>query len=107
MSEEQQKKDPTRMKVKLRWEENNDLPIVFANQMILNHAAIHEFVMVFGQIQIPVSPDAGTPTEVHVAPVAKLIIPASRMKEFVELININWAAYQDKGYLPNEVRDDE
>lgn len=107
MSEELQKKDPTRTKVKLRWEENDDLPVVFANQMILNHAAIHEFIMVFGQIQIPVSPDAGTPTEINVAPVAKLIIPASRMKEFVELVNINWAAYQAKGYLASEVSDAE
>ena len=34
-------------------------------------------------------------------------IPASRMKEFVELVNINWAAYQAKGYLASEVSDAE
>jgi hypothetical protein len=82
--------------IPIAWPKYSGLRPVFVNQFHAFHGSVHEFVLTFGQLKLPLTQrDAkDAPTVVEVEPVVEIVMPIGRMQEFVDIIVTNWENYK-------------
>ena len=71
--------------IRLRWGSPDEIPAIYANQLIISHAGETEFHLVFGHLPPP-SADNELPDEITIQPVAKIKISPEAMKSIAETI---------------------
>lgn len=82
-----------RRKLPIRWPVDVDLPVIYANQLLISHAG-PEYMLVFGVLEPPmlVNPteaELEKIKEVVVRPVAKIAISLEAMPGIAKVINTN------------------
>ena len=87
---------PESIAIKLVWEDTNDIPTTYANNIYITHAG-NEFFLVFGELSplMELDPEK-IPAEFMVKPVAKIAITPDNMLKFAEVISVNVAKFKEK-----------
>lgn len=80
--------------IPLEWGSGEDIPTLYANQLIITHSGGKEFYLVFGEAVLPLQTllnlgKENLPKSVPVKPLAKIAVSPQTMIEFANLININ------------------
>lgn len=84
--------------VRVLWGTDEEVPVVYANQLYLSHAGGKEFNLTFGYLSPPILfglEEAEIPERVNVRPVAKIVISPDVMEEFVEAMTENLRQYKE------------
>jgi len=79
--------------IRLEWDEGEDVPIVYANQLQVSHGGL-EFFLVFGAIVPPVNP-TDLPDVLKIRPQARVVIARDAMPAIVQALNDNLQRYRD------------
>ena len=77
--------------IRLEWEEDEDVPIVYANQVQVSHGG-PEFFMVLGVIVPPTNPNE-LPDALKIKPQVRVVISRDAMPSFVQALNDNLQRY--------------
>lgn len=83
----------------LRWEDHEDTPILFANQLLVQHVQ-NEFVISFGQMTPPPWPRPPSQEEldafkyVPVKTIARIGLTPDRLLEMIKVLQANYRNYQ-------------
>ncbi len=79
--------------IRLEWDEGEDVPIVYANQLQVSHGG-PEFFLVFGVIVPPANP-AELPDVLKIKPQARIVIARDAMPALVQALNDNLQRYRE------------
>ena len=77
--------------IRLEWEEDEDVPIVYANQVQVSHGG-PEFFMVLGVIVPPTNPNE-LPDALKIKPQVRVVISRDAMPSIVQALNDNLQRY--------------
>jgi len=77
--------------IRLEWEDGDDVPIVYANQLQVSHGG-PEFFLVFGVIVPPPNPSE-LPDVLRIQPQAKVVISNEAMPGIVQALSDNLKRY--------------
>jgi hypothetical protein len=80
------------VRVPVEWDEAADIPIVYANQVLVSHGG-PEFFVVFGVVMPPTSPDQ-IPDSYRIRPQVRVVISREAMPAIVHALHENLARYQ-------------
>jgi hypothetical protein len=80
------------VRVPLEWADADDIPIVYANQVLVSHGG-PEFFIVFGVVVPPTSPDQ-IPDMYRIQPQVRLVISREAMPAIVQALSDNLARYR-------------
>ena len=85
-----------------KWEDNPDVPIVFANQILVQYSSDNEFIVSFGQVAPPplLSQEQAQRfldehSEISVKTVLRLSLTPERVVEFIRVLQANHRNYQE------------
>ncbi len=81
------------VRIPVEWAEDNSVPIVYANQVLISHGG-PEFFMVFGVLLPPANP-AELPDVVKIKPLVRIVVARDAMPAFVHAMSENLRRYQD------------
>jgi hypothetical protein len=79
--------------IRLEWDDGEDVPIVYANQLQVSHGG-PEFFLVFGVIVPPANPTE-LPDALKIKPQARIVIARDAMPALVQALNDNLQRYRD------------
>jgi len=80
--------------IKIVWGSDQDLPVQFVNQLLVSHLSNSEFHIIFGYLSPPFAlKEEDFPDTLEVKPVVKLVITPEAMKQFLEVLNINFEKF--------------
>lgn len=79
--------------VRLEWEDDPDVPIVYANQVLVSHGG-PEFFVVFGVLLPPANPDQ-LPDALQIHPQVRVVISRDAMPAIVQALNDNLRRYRE------------
>ncbi len=81
--------------IRLRWQADDDLETVYANQVHIGHGE-GEFYLTFGELAMPVliGPEEA-PKELHIRAKVRLAIPPVAMKKIAEVIAENVRRFEE------------
>ena len=79
--------------IRLEWDEGQDVPIVYANQLQVSHGG-PEFFLVFGVIVPPANP-TDLPDVLKINPQARIAISRDAMPAIVQALNDNLHRYRE------------
>lgn len=77
--------------IRLEWEDDDDIPIVYANQVQVSHGG-PEFFMVLGVIVPPTNPNE-LPDALKIKPQVRVVISRDAMPSIVQALNDNLQRY--------------
>lgn len=80
----------------VNWGQSDDLPTLYANNLVVSHAGGSEFVLLFGEARLPALfgiTNEKPPKSVHIKPVARIVMTPETMIKFSEVINENLKRY--------------
>jgi len=80
------------VRVPVEWDERPDVPIIYANQVMVSHGG-PEFFIVFGVVVPPNNPDR-VPDSYHIQPEVRLVIAREAMPAIVQALSDNLARYR-------------
>lgn len=80
--------------IQLVWDSADDLPGLYANQMLVTHGE-SEFILIFGQLTPPLatSPE-DLPDEVHVKPTSKIVVTPKFIKKVIAALSKNLERFE-------------
>lgn len=79
--------------IRLEWADNDDLPIIYANQVQVAHGG-PEFFLTFGLLVPPTNP-ADLPDTIQIRPQARIAIARDVMPAVIQALNDNFQRYQE------------
>lgn len=82
--------------IRIIWGSDEDIPTLYANNLVISHAGGSEFHLTFGHLIPPLTiglEEIELPDFVHIKPVARIVVGTEAMKKFVEVINDNYQKY--------------
>lgn len=80
------------VRIPLEWDDSADVPIVYANQVLVSHGG-PEFFVVFGVVVPPTTPDQ-MPDTYHIQPQVRVVISREAMPAIVQALSDNLARYR-------------
>jgi len=80
------------VRVPLEWDDSPDVPIVYANQVLVSHGG-PEFFVVFGVVLPPTSPEQ-MPDSYRIQPQVRVVIAREAMPAIVQALTDNLARYR-------------
>jgi hypothetical protein len=91
------------LSVPLVWTDNPDSPIMFANQILIQHPTSYsEFILSFGQVAPPpiltieqTEKFLGDSPEVEVKTIVRLGVTPERLVEFIKVLQTGYRNYQE------------
>ncbi len=92
-------KEYNEKKIRVIWDSDNDIPAIYANQLIISHAGLTEFHLVFGHLSPPLSIgllEDELPEVIKISPVAKIVVSPDTMKKIVDAMKKNLEGYSDE-----------
>lgn len=81
------------VRVPLEWAEADEVPIVYANQVLVSHGG-PEFFIVFGVVLPPTNP-AELPDALKIQPQVRVVVSRDAMPSIVNALNVNLGRYRD------------
>lgn len=81
------------VRIPLEWEERDDVPIVYANQVLISHAG-PEFFLVFGTVIPPVN-TTEIPDTLKIKPQVRVVVSREAMGAIVKAMNDNLRRFQE------------
>jgi hypothetical protein len=78
--------------VRLEWEDDPEVPILYANQVLVSHGG-PEFFVVFGVLLPPNNPDQ-MPDALQIRPQVRVVISREAMPSIVQALNDNLQRYR-------------
>ncbi|MBI3360733.1 MAG: DUF3467 domain-containing protein [Chloroflexi bacterium] len=84
--------------VPLKWTGVDDVPVNFANNILIQHTD-HEFIVTFGYIQPPIvltESDADSINSVACLAVARIAVSPTRMPEILRALSENYEKYRER-----------
>jgi hypothetical protein len=85
--------NPTfQVRVPIEWDDEPDVPIVYANQVLVSHGG-PEFFVVFGVVLPPAHPEQ-VPDSYHIQPQVRVVIAREAMPAIVQALTDNLARYR-------------
>ena len=81
------------VRIPLEWQEKEDVPIVYANQVLISHAG-PEFFLVFGTVIPPVN-TAEIPDTLKIQPQVRIVVSHEAMGAIVKAMNDNLRRFRD------------
>jgi len=85
--------------VRLKWDTDDSLPAVYANNVIISHSGETEFHITFGHFSPPITlnlEEDEIPDVVKIKPVAKIVISPEAMRKIVEAFNTNLEKFENR-----------
>ena len=79
--------------IRLEWDEDNEVPIVYANQIQVSHGG-PEFFVVFGCVVPPSNPNE-LPDALKIQPQVRVVISRDAMPSMVQALNDNLQRYRN------------
>ncbi len=79
--------------IRLEWDESEDVPIVYANQVQVSHGG-PEFFVVFGCVIPPTNPNE-LPDALQIQPQVRVVISRDAMPSVVQALNDNLQRYRN------------
>ena len=93
----QTKRNKDSVTLPVLWKKADNIPTVYANQLIISHATQGEFFLFFGEMTPPATVNpADYPEYLEVTPVAKIAISPENMLRFAEVIAGNIESFKAK-----------
>ena len=80
------------VRVPLEWEDGTDVPILYANQVLVSHGG-PEFFIVFGVVVPPTNPDQ-VPDTYRIQPQVRVVVSREAMPGIVQALVDNLARYR-------------
>ena len=80
------------VRVPLEWSDDADIPIVYANQVLVSHGG-PEFFIVFGVILPPANPTE-LPDALEIKPQVRVVVSRDAMPSVVQALNDNLVRYR-------------
>lgn len=80
------------VRVPLEWSEDEDIPTLYANQVLVSHGG-PEFFIVFGVVNPPANPSE-LPDSLKIKPQVRVVVSRDAMPSVVKALNDNLARYQ-------------
>ena len=91
-----QRKVEEPVEIPTRWEAGEQLPTVYANQLLITHAG-PEFYITFGELIPPLAlKKEELPDKIEIKAVARIAVSREAMRAFAEVINTNLRNLEDK-----------
>lgn len=85
-----------KVKVELQWKLDDDVPTVYANQLLMSNAG-SEFYLIFGEvIPIGVKDPFNIPSKLYVHPRIRVAISREIMGQFVKVIDGNFEQFIER-----------
>lgn len=81
------------VRVPLEWSDDEEVPIVYANQVLVSHGG-PEFFLVFGVVLPPANPGE-LPDALRIRPQVRVVISRDAMASVVKALNDNLVRYQE------------
>jgi len=81
------------VRVPLEWAEDDEVPIVYANQVLVSHGG-PEFFIVFGVVMPPTNP-AELPDALKIQPQVRVVVSRDAMPSIVNALNVNLGRYRE------------
>ena len=81
------------VRIPLEWEEADELPIVYANQVLISHAG-PEFFLVFGVVMPPIN-TAELPDTLKIRPQVRVVVSREAMGSIVQAMNENLQRFRE------------
>ena len=85
--------------IRVVWGSDEDLPVIYANQLYISHGGETEFHLLFGHLSPPLTvglTEDELPDMIKVKPVAKIVLAPKVMRGFVDALNINLEKFDKK-----------
>ena len=79
------------VRIPVEWEESDDVPIVYANQVLISHAG-PEFFLVFGTVVPPLN-TSELPDTLQIKPQVRVVVSREAMGSIVQAMNDNLKRY--------------
>lgn len=79
------------VRVPLEWSDDDDVPTVYANQVLVSHGG-PEFFVVFGVVHPPANPNE-LPDALKIKPQVRVVISRDAMPSVVKALNDNLVRY--------------
>jgi len=79
--------------IRLEWDEGDDVPLVYANQLQVSHGG-PEFFLVFGVIVPPANP-TDLPDVLKIKPQARIAVSRDAMPAIVQALNDNLQRFRE------------
>jgi hypothetical protein len=80
------------VRIPLEWQDDDDVPIVYANQVLISHAG-PEFFLVFGTVVPPLN-TTEIPDTFKIRPQVRVVVSREAMGPIVQAMNDNLRRYQ-------------
>lgn len=80
------------VRIPLEWEASDDIPMVYANQVMISHAG-PEFFVVFGVVLPPDAPEQ-IPDSFRIQPQVRVVVSREAMPAIVKALNDNLARFR-------------
>jgi hypothetical protein len=99
MTDQDPAKGPTgqpptfQVRIPLEWDDAADVPIVYANQVLISHAG-PEFFMVFGVVVPPLN-TTELPDSLKIRPQVRVVVSREAMGSIVQAMNENLQRFRD------------
>lgn len=81
------------VRIPIEWEDTEDVPIVYANQVLISHAG-PEFFMVFGVVVPPLN-TTELPDSLKIHPQVRVVVSREAMGSIVQAMNDNLQRFRD------------
>ncbi|MFN2116040.1 MAG: DUF3467 domain-containing protein [Anaerolineae bacterium] len=81
------------VRIPLEWEEDDEVPIVYANQVLISHAG-PEFFIVFGTVVPPLN-TSEIPDSFKIRPQVRVVVSRDAMGSVVQALTDNLRRFQD------------
>lgn len=96
-SKRQTKRSKDSVTLPVKWGKADNIPTVYANQLIISHVTQGEFFLFFGEMTPPaILNPTDYPEYLEVTPVAKIVISPENMLRFAEVIAGNVENFKAK-----------
>ncbi len=82
------------VRIPLEWADDEDVPIVYANQVLVSHGG-PEFFVVFGVVLPPTNPNE-LPDVLQIRPQVRVVVSRDSMASIVKALNDNLHRYEHK-----------
>jgi hypothetical protein len=81
------------VRIPIEWEDSEEVPIVYANQVLISHAG-PEFFMVFGVVVPPLN-TTELPDSLKIRPQVRVIVSREAMGSIVQAMNDNLQRFRE------------
>jgi hypothetical protein len=85
--------------IRVKWGTDEDIPALYANNLIVSFAGGAEFHLIFGHLSPILSlglEENEIPDTIFIKPVAKIVISPKGMKAFIKALNENYEKYESE-----------